>query len=231
LYPELIGISMSTLSDGELKIVASNYTEEIGNLSGRKSIDVYENGEFSTGTITMANGERAFTAIAPIHVGGQIFGVYNIKISLKAEEEMIAGQQRNVVAVILISIIILVGILYSLLSLMVIRPIAKIKEGLTKIANGDLSQRFTSKSKDEIGDLAESLNGMVEKLEGFYKNLESLVRDREETIQERTKEIQTKLADLERFNKLTVGRELKMKQLKEEIEKLKEEIKRLENEK
>ena len=39
-------------------------------------------------------------------------------------------------------------------------------------------------------------------------------------VRERTKELQEKIEELERFNKLAVGRELKMVELKEEIKKL-----------
>nr|NQU90952.1 DUF3365 domain-containing protein [Bacteroidota bacterium] len=53
-----------------------------------------------------------------------------------------------------------------------------------------------------------------EELKKYHENLELLVR-------ERTKEIEEKNAALERINKLFVGRELRMAELKEEIEKLK----------
>jgi len=43
----------------------------------------------------------------------------------------------------------------------------------------------------------------------------------EEQVKERTKELQEKVEELERFHRLAVGRELKMIELKKEIEKLK----------
>ncbi|NCS99815.1 PAS domain-containing protein [Candidatus Parcubacteria bacterium] len=46
----------------------------------------------------------------------------------------------------------------------------------------------------------------------------------EEKVKERTKEIQERVVELEKFNKLAVGRELKMIELKKEIEKLKEKL-------
>jgi len=46
----------------------------------------------------------------------------------------------------------------------------------------------------------------------------------ERQVIERTKELQEKIEELEKINQLTVGRELKMIELKEEIEKLKEEL-------
>lgn len=46
----------------------------------------------------------------------------------------------------------------------------------------------------------------------------------EEKVAERTQQLQVKIEEMERFNKLAVGRELKMVELKKEIEKLKEEL-------
>jgi len=46
----------------------------------------------------------------------------------------------------------------------------------------------------------------------------------ERQVAERTKELQKKIEELEKINRLTVGRELKMIELKEEIQKLKEEL-------
>ena len=58
------------------------------------------------------------------------------------------------------------------------------------------------------------------------RELRELAERREEIIRERTKEIQERVEELERFQRLTVGRELKMVELKKEIEKLEKELKK-----
>lgn len=57
------------------------------------------------------------------------------------------------------------------------------------------------------------------------KELQKLTQEQEEVIEARTKELQKKIAELERFQKLTVGRELKMVELKRELKGLKEKLK------
>lgn len=52
--------------------------------------------------------------------------------------------------------------------------------------------------------------------------LKKLQEELEKKVQERTRDLQEKIEELERFQRLTVGRELKMTELKEEIEQLKE---------
>lgn len=54
--------------------------------------------------------------------------------------------------------------------------------------------------------------------------LKELQKKLEERVKERTQQLQEKVEELEKFRKLAVGRELKMIELKEEIEKLKREL-------
>lgn len=58
------------------------------------------------------------------------------------------------------------------------------------------------------------------------RELRKLSGDLEKQVEERTGELKQKMADLERFNKLAVGRELRMIELKEEIKKLADKLKR-----
>lgn len=55
------------------------------------------------------------------------------------------------------------------------------------------------------------------KVKARTRELERLANTREEIIQERTKELQGKIKELERFQKLAVGRELKMIELKKKL--------------
>jgi len=57
--------------------------------------------------------------------------------------------------------------------------------------------------------------------------LKKIQKEMEEKIKLRTRDLREKVEELERFHKIAVGRELKMIELKEEIEKLKEELKKV----
>jgi bacterioferritin (cytochrome b1) len=56
------------------------------------------------------------------------------------------------------------------------------------------------------------------------KELQELTEGQEETIAKRTKEIEERAEDLEKFHHLAVGRELKMVEMKKELQKLKEKL-------
>jgi len=62
------------------------------------------------------------------------------------------------------------------------------------------------------------------RIQARTRELQELAQKLEEQVRERTKELQNKIRELEKFQKITVGRELKMIELKKEIEKLKEEL-------
>jgi len=62
------------------------------------------------------------------------------------------------------------------------------------------------------------------KVEARTRELRELSESLEEQVAERTSSLREKIEELERFNRLTVGRELKMIELKEEIKKLEAEL-------
>ena len=253
LYPELVKISISVPTPEGLKIVASNKVEEIGSLAEPENTISYEQARFLSRTLILPDGTRVFSAITPIHVGGQRVGTYDIRLSLETEEKTIVQRQKEIALTILMSIVIVIIILFLLLSKIVVLPVAEIKKGLEMIGQGQLSWRITPRSQDEIGDLARGVNEMSEKLKESYKGLEEKIAEKtkeleeaksileikveartkelkelterqEEIIKERTKDLQEKMKELERFNRLAVGRELKMIGLKEEIRELKKEL-------
>lgn len=79
-------------------------------------------------------------------------------------------------------------------------------------------------------DLEASKKVLEIKVKARTRELSELAAQREKIIQERTKELQEKIKELEKFQKLAVGRELKMIVLKKEIEKLKKALRKYQTE-
>jgi methyl-accepting chemotaxis protein len=108
------------------------------------------------------------------------------------------------------------------LSRRITKPIIKLKDAATEIGSGKLDTQIKIKSKNEIGELASSFNKMTEDLKRSRKELEDYSKTLEGKVKERTKELEQKNEELERFNKLAVGRELRMIELKKRIRELEE---------
>jgi len=84
-----------------------------------------------------------------------------------------------------------------------------------KVAKRDFSARSMIDSNDEIGELTRNFNKMAKELDKSSLEIESKIKERTQRLEE--------------LNRHMVGREIKMLELKEEIEKLKK-LNKLDNE-
>ena len=121
-------------------------------------------------------------------------------------------------------------------------PIRKLVKVVSQVTKGNLQVKAKIKRNDEIGQLASAFNEMVVKLREARNRLEDertvleiqvnartrQLREQAEALkkenEEKTKDLKERLEELERFHKLTVGGELRMIELKQEIKKLKKEL-------
>ncbi len=104
-----------------------------------------------------------------------------------------------------------------------VRPIKELHNGADRIAGGDLDYRVVIRTGDEIEQLANQFNIMGDRLKESYSMLEERVR-------ERTKELNARLNELERFKTATIGREFRIKKLRDKNKTLMEKLERLEKE-
>ncbi len=120
----------------------------------------------------------------------------------------------------------------------IVKPLCVLNSGVEKIGKGNLKHRIDIKTNDEIEELARSFNQMAQglqdsqnaleeaknileiKVNARTRELQELNKGLEGKVDERTKELRNRVSELERFHRLTVGRELKMIALKKELEKL-----------
>lgn len=199
LNANVIQINICLTTSQGYEIIASNDTSLIGTTVNYE----YEKGVILTET-------EGLEAFAPILIGGQRMGIYNIKLSLVSEEKAISAAQKESLLVGLTITFVTILILSLLAKKVVINPIKKLKEGVKIIGGGNLTYKMEVATNDEIGDLTESFNEMAVKLRQSYSELENRVK-------KRTQELQEKVQELERFQKLAVGRELKMVELKKAL--------------
>jgi len=150
---------------------------------------------------------------------------------------LILGRKMAIVSFITLIIIFVATIFFSKL---IVDPIKKLHKGTEIIGKGNLDYKVNIRTGDEIEQLAKEFNRMAETLgqskaalEKEKALLEKRVAERtkelkgfaeslDRQVKEKTKELQEKLNELEKMNKLMVGRELKMTELKKEIKTLKQ---------
>ncbi len=99
---------------------------------------------------------------------------------LQAEKEQINAETNRLISnIILLSVVILaVAIVLSIVvswvvTLAITKPLGVLKEAAHKIGDGDLGAKWVIKSKDEIGDLSESLEQMVHNLRNLILGIQA----------------------------------------------------------
>jgi adenylate cyclase len=118
---------------------------------------------------------------------------------------------------LVLAIIIIAVVGAFIVSSRITNPVKKLRDAVEVFSSGKLDERVDIKTGDEIQQLGEDFNEMAEKLSSLYGSLE-------QKIEERTHELREKIKELEKFKELTVGREIKMIEIKKEMEALKKEL-------
>jgi nitrate/nitrite-specific signal transduction histidine kinase len=138
----------------------------------------------------------------------------------------------------------------------ILLPLFNLLEVVSQVKKGNLEVQANINTNDELQDLAEQINEMIaslkvakdileeekdvleirvrartRELQELTEQLEQMNKELEEKVKERTKELQKRVEELEKFHRLTVGRELKMREMKLKIEEMEKEIERLKSEK
>ena len=147
---------------------------------------------------------------------GMLYGIL-IPTSTLQEPIIMLATLNSVMAVTLGFFLLFV--LYLVLS-WITNPISKLTEAVDRVSKGDLDTTIDRTSNDEIGRLASNFNQLTKALALKKRELTEYHETLEHKVKERTAEIEKKNSELERFNKITVGRELKMVELKKKIEEM-----------
>jgi len=137
------------------------------------------------------------------------------RLTEKISDEVMDTQELfNILALTIMIILAVIVIATSIVAVRSIsKPIIKLADAAKELSKGKLDTKIDIKSKDEIGELADAFTDMAKDLREQRDGLENLVL-------ERTKELETKIDELQRYKKVTVGRELKMRELKKRIKDL-----------
>ena len=124
---------------------------------------------------------------------------------------------RNQFLLLLSLIIVFVGLMAFSLSEKITAPLKNLTKKISKIGvNQEPDTEIIIRTGDEIEKLSLSFSQMLGRLNTKTKELEK----RKEKLEQSYQEIKKRKEELEKFYSLTIGRELRMIELKKEIKKL-----------
>lgn len=129
------------------------------------------------------NGQPSYIAYAPIPTAGWSVALV-IPADSIVEPAVDTGEQigqsqdllRSQLIILLMVIALMIGMAGILLSHHFARPIRALQHGVRAVAGGDLNQRLTRASQDEIGQLVDAFNGMTGALQEKVAELEEHAR-------------------------------------------------------
>ena len=131
-------------------------------------------------TATDIQGRQVLTAFAPVEpLGWTVFVELPVA---EAYEPLIASLQRT--ALVLFAALCLAALAGILLARRMMVPIQALRAGAARIAGGDLTQRISVKTGDELEALADQFNDMTGRLQESYADLEKKVEVRTAELSE-----------------------------------------------
>ena len=142
-------------------------------------------------TATDIQGRRVLTAFAPVAPLG-----WTVFVELPVEEAyqpLITSIQRT--ALVLFGALCLAALAGVFLARRMVVPIQALRAGAARIGGGDLTQRISIRSGDELEVLADQFNDMAGRLQESYADLEQKVELRTQELSESLQQ-QTATADV-----------------------------------
>jgi methyl-accepting chemotaxis protein len=140
-----------------------------------------------------------------------------VEMPIREAYQTIINQIILSLLIIIISAILALFIAFYL-SKRIIKPVIDLRDAVVEITNGKLDTTISISATNEIGQLSQAFNIMTEKLRESYRWLET-------KVEQKTSELTSNIKELEQTNKLMVDRELKMIEMKKEMERLKSNFK------
>lgn len=136
-----------------------------------------------------------------------------------------------------IIILLVVSALSKLIFESIYRSFLEIKESAQELESGKTVSFFSGSLDKEIIDLSKSLNVAADEIYNVRNTLKIQVAAKtrviedekislEQEVERRTKELRKRVSELEKIQKLTVGREIRMIELKKKIDELKRKLKK-----
>jgi two-component system sensor histidine kinase ChiS len=148
-------------------------TADIQNLSDYTPIQTLRQGQtgFSQFTDTQGVEWTTYTAIVP----GAGWGI----LVQRTEQGLLANTRRFSLFGLFVILLVLAFVLLAtwMVAAQIVKPVSRLTEAATAIANGDLEQTVTIESKDELGVLAHSFNSMASQLKASFQELATKNQD------------------------------------------------------
>jgi HAMP domain-containing protein/CHASE3 domain sensor protein len=129
-------------------------------------------------------------------------------------------QIYSMVALVILSLATLAFLFFIIIKIFM-TPLNLFKKTAREITKGNYNAKVDIKNNDEIGEFADDFNKMTQELRSSIENIAEKVEEKTSKLEEEQIITKKALDEANRANKLMVGRELEMIELKKQIAELK----------
>ncbi|MEN6310379.1 MAG: HAMP domain-containing protein, partial [Acidobacteriota bacterium] len=136
----------------------------------------------------------------PVMADGKALGTLFLGFSF---DGLITGttREKSLIVIVCLTAIFVSGLLASLFSGMITRPVVQVTRTAEKVLKGDATQRAKVYSRDEMGLLARTFNAMLDGFEKSRRDMETANRSLEEAAHARSEEIEKEIVERRRIEK------------------------------
>jgi two-component system NtrC family sensor kinase len=119
----------------------------------------------------------------------QILGVLDTNLSLAKADVQVAESSRRMIAYTGCALLLIALLSWFFIWRVVGRPVKALKRGTERLAGGNLGYQIDVRSKDEIGELASSFNGMSRQLQAEHNENLAWTHTLEQRVEQKTREL------------------------------------------
>jgi len=119
----------------------------------------------------------------------QILGVLDTDLSLQTADVQLAESSRRMIAYTACALLLIAPLSWFFVWRIVGVPVTALRRGTERLAAGDLGYQIDVQSKDEIGELADSFNGMSRQLQSEHNENLAWTRTLEQRVEQKTREL------------------------------------------
>jgi signal transduction histidine kinase len=180
-------ISQIMIVDDDSRIIASNDLNRVGMIADDKGVRAIINGKDIYARLFPR--QKMYMVDMPLRIGDEFKGVVNIGYDATSYYTHLSEIFHFGLLISAMGIV--MGILLSFqVANPIIKPVERLIEVTKKLAAGDLSQRATVSSKDEVGTLAMAFNQMALDLAHSKEEIDRYSKTLEEKVRRRTRELE-----------------------------------------